>query len=103
MRSSFGKALLSFLFMAAFLVPRVADLHAFSHLEEDSDQNESHCELCHITTAEDPKDLYFIDDFCYQEPLAAVPDSFIVADSYQAPLAKIASPTSVYNKPPPIL
>lgn len=102
MRSSFGKALLSFLFMAAFLVPRIADMHAIEHLEDGEDEG-THCELCHFTTAEDPKDLYFLNDISYQEPFQPVPDSFETAINYVAPLALIASPTSVYNKPPPVL
>lgn len=88
--------------MAAFLVPRIADLHAFEHMDEGEGE-ETHCELCHINTAEDPKDLYFINDICYQEAFQPAPDSFEPATSYVAPLVIIASPTSVYNKPPPLL
>ena len=115
MQSVLGKTLLAFLLTATFLIPRVADLHAFEHLHEahqSHDENEGHqegdsdekrCELCHVMTAEDPKDLYFINDISYQEVFQPAPDTFEPATTYVAPLVIIASPTSVYNKPPPVL
>jgi len=87
--------------MAAFLIPRVVDVHAFEHLNEEDEG--THCELCHVMSADDPNDLYALNEFCDLVHLQQVPDSFEVAISYAAPLVIIASPASVYNKPPPFL
>jgi hypothetical protein len=88
------------LFLVAFLVPRVADLHAFDHLSDD-DVPVS-CERCDITSHSQKSDLYLGDFSYYEELTLNRPSEQSISRIYTSPLAKIATPTSVYNKPPPL-
>ncbi len=89
------------LFLVVFLLPRVADLHAFEHISDD-DVPVS-CEQCYITANSHQFNVYLQDATPVGINVVFVPSTAIVFRSYNSPLAKIVSPTSVYNKPPPQL
>ncbi len=100
MQRPLSKYFTTFLFLVAFLAPRVADLHAFDHLS-DEDVPIS-CERCDITCHSQQFDLYLEDGSYYEEQPTNSPSEEIICGIYNSPLAKIATPTSVYNKPPPL-
>ena len=89
------------LFLVAFLLPRVADLHAFDHIADDNVPVS--CEQCDITANSHQFDVYLEDATPADINVSFVPSTAIVFTSYNSPLAKIVSPTTVYNKPPPQL
>ena len=101
MPQSFSKYITTFLFLVAFLVPRIADIHALEHLQDD-DEGVS-CDLCDITSYSQQFDL-FLDVAAYYDnrPLNAI-SCLVVYGYFNSPLDKIVSPTSIYNKPPPHL
>jgi len=93
------KHITTFLFLVAFLLPRVANVHAWEHLSDDDETIA--CELCDITTQSQEVDL-FLEVVTYDDTSSLnTPNTFIVNTYYNSPLDKIATPTSVYNKPPP--
>ncbi|MEO0528437.1 MAG: hypothetical protein AAFZ89_14485 [Bacteroidota bacterium] len=99
MQRSLIKYSTTFLFLVAFLVPRVADLHVLDHLSEDD--GAVSCELCHITYISEQFDLYLGHaTYDEQQPISGS-ITYLLYSGYNSPLAKIVSPTSVYNKPPP--
>ncbi|WP_235016274.1 hypothetical protein [Aquimarina sp. AU474] len=93
--------IITLLVTAAFLVPRVVNLHALSHLSDD-DISIS-CELCDILVHSHQLDFIEEDIFNLEYELQNIPSSFVVLVQYNAPQEKIVSPTSIYNKPPPLL
>jgi hypothetical protein len=100
MQRPLRKYFTAILFLVAFLLPRVADLHAFVHLSDD-DVPVS-CERCDITSHSQQFDLYLEDvPYSEEQPINS-PSEQIISGIYNSPLAKIATPTSVYNKPPPL-
>jgi len=102
MRQPLIKYITSIIFLVAFLLPRVIDLHALEHLSEHDDEPIS-CELCDISSHTQQLDLYFGDTSYIEKELSYIPNSYIAYHFYNSPLAKIVSPTTVYNKPPPIM
>ena len=101
MQQPFVKYISTFLFLAAFLVPRFADLHALEHLSGDDDTTS--CELCDIAVHNQHLDLFLGDITCTKEIAHNLPSTHIVQSLYNSPLASIVTPTSVYNKPPPTI
>lgn len=94
------KYISTFLFLVAFLVPRMVDLHAIEHLSEDDDAIS--CELCDISSNSVQFDLFFTNTVYDNATACILPSSFIAIRYYNSPIAKIVTPTWVYNKPPPI-
>jgi len=88
------------LFLAAFLVPRVADLHSFEHLLGDEDTTT--CELCDIASHSHELDVFINDTSVKEQPISSTPSKEVIPSLYDSPLAMIATPTWVYNKPPPV-
>jgi len=101
MQQSFVKHITTFLFLFVFLLPRVVDLHALEYLYEDDDSVS--CELCDIVSHTQQFNLFLDIAFYDDEQLLDTPIAFIVHRRYNSPLGKIATPASVYNKPPPNL
>ncbi len=100
MQRSFNKHITTFLFLVAFLLPRVVDMHALEHFLDDNETVS--CELCDIAPNSQQFDL-FLNGVSYDDKqFLNTPSSFVVDLQYNSPLDKIVSPTSVYNKPPPI-
>ncbi len=93
--------IITLLFTVAFLVPRVANLHAMNHLSGDDDSIS--CEICDAISVSNQFDLITGDIFHFENNLQNIPSSFIVYTQYSTPIEKIASPISIYNKPPPII
>ncbi len=89
-------------FAVAFLVPRIANLHALSHLSEDEDTPIS-CELCVFVMQSDQFDLINTNSSYSEVELHSVPSTLVVLQHYHTPKEKIASPNYIYNKPPPLL
>jgi len=99
MQRPLRKHITSLLFLAAFLIPRVAELHVLEHLSEEEEAIS--CELCDIVSPSQQLDLSTVAVSYEQKQLIPHPSEHIVYGMYHSPLAKIFSPTSVYNKPPP--
>ncbi len=91
--------IITLLFITAFLVPRVVDLHVFSHISEDDEPIS--CEICDTISVSNQFDLIIGDTFHFENDLQNIPSSFIVVTQYNTPIHKIASPVFIYNKPPP--
>ncbi|TSE08103.1 MULTISPECIES: hypothetical protein [Aquimarina] len=92
--------IITLLFTATFLVPRVANLHALSHLSDDDEPIS--CELCDIISNSHQFDLITNDTYCFEDTQINIPSSFVIFTQYNTPKEKIASPISIYNKPPPV-
>ncbi|KZS40152.1 hypothetical protein AWE51_25250 [Aquimarina aggregata] len=101
MRKPILKYIITLFFTVALLIPRIANLHALNHLSEDGEPLIS-CELCDIISSSDQFDLIIGDTYSFEDQLQIVPNSFIVFSEYNTPKEKIASPVSIYNKPPPL-
>ncbi|SEL95933.1 hypothetical protein SAMN04487910_3720 [Aquimarina amphilecti] len=93
--------IITLLFAAAFLIPRVANLHALSHLSDDD--SSFSCELCDILADSYQLDLADNTQNYAENELKSIPNSSVVFLKYNSPQEKIASPSSVYNKPPPFI
>ncbi|UZO80708.1 hypothetical protein NBT05_17415 [Aquimarina sp. ERC-38] len=91
----------TFLFLVTFLAPRVANLHALDHFSDDEDSIS--CELCDITSSSQQFDLYLGHTPSQTDYILNYPSPYVVDSFYNSPTAKIASPSSIYNKPPPVL
>ena len=89
------------LFIAAFLAPRVANLHALSHLS--SDDISISCELCDVVVYSYLLDLVTDHLYGLEDNPQNTPSNFVAFAYYDMPQEKIVSPTSIHNKPPPIL
>jgi len=95
-----SKHTISFLFLSAFLLLKVANAHSLSHLLEEEENWQ--CELCEMafTFQENTPVVYTsgkewvpkVTFSCEYQPVIA---------GYQEPLQHIASPHDVHNKPPP--
>ena len=92
--------IITLLFSAAFLVPRVANLHALDHLSDDDTYIS--CELCDISVHSHQLDLITDDSSYLENEQQNIPSSFVVLTQYNTPREKIVSPTFIYNKPPPL-
>ncbi len=90
------------LFTAALLVPRVANLHALDHIT-DEDTSSISCELCDILVHSYELDVINENYSFLENELYNTPSTFIVFTQYHIPKENIVSPTSIYNKPPPLL
>lgn len=101
MRHPLIKHISTLVFLAAFLVPRVADLHALDHAFGDDDSIS--CELCDIALHSSEFDLYLANASYDDSPAINLPSRRIKGCSYNSPIAKIATPTTIYNKPPPMV
>ncbi len=101
MQRPIRKNFTALLFLVAFLLPRFADLHAFDHIADDNVPVS--CEQCDIATNSHQFDAYLVDATPVVLNVSFVPSTAIVFRSYNSPLAKIVSPTFLYNKPPPQL
>ncbi|MDC8005855.1 hypothetical protein POV27_17510 [Aureisphaera galaxeae] len=89
------------LFAIVFLIPRVADLHALEHIaEEDTPIS---CELCDDLIQTQQNDLDLAGASYVEVAMQQVPCSFVVLPHYDVPRETIVSPTSIYNKPPPLV
>ncbi len=93
--------IVTLLFTAAFLVPRVANLHALSHLSDDD--TAISCELCDIIVDSHQFDLINDNNFHLENEQQSIPSSFVIVPQYNTPQEKIVSPTCIYNKPPPFV
>jgi len=101
MQQPLDKHITTFLFLVAFLFPRIADVHVFDHLLEGDEPIS--CELCDITSHTQQIDLFFGDSFYTEEEPINKLSTHVIYSFYNSPLAKIVSPTFVYNKPPPFI
>jgi hypothetical protein len=99
MQQSVLKNITAFLFLVAFLAPRVANLHALDHLSEGEDTIS--CELCDITLQSQQLDLHTGDALYEDIQITKSPSAYIANSFYNSPTASIVSPLTVYNKPPP--
>ena len=102
MQNPINKSILSLLFLSAFLFLRVTNAHTYSHFGED--ENDIHCELCDIiVNSQDTTP--FSSQTSFQTTTFKA--TFVVVkkmnSAYNVPLHCIVTPTSVYNKPPPVL
>ena len=95
------KNIITSLFLVAFFAPKIANLHALSHIS-DEDDTSIPCELCDISTNIIQLDLFNGDSFGWKNELLNIPSSVVVVSKYNTPLEKIVSPTVIYNKPPPL-
>lgn len=95
------KHISTLLFLAAFLVPRVVDLHAFDHALGDEDAIS--CELCDIALLSSELDAQLPSTSYDDSYLNTLPSSKLASYSYNSPIAIIATPITVYNKPPPVV
>ncbi len=92
--------IITLLCIAAFLVPRVANLHALSHLSDDGAVS---CELCDIIVDTPQFDLINDTNSYLESEQQSIPSSFVIVLQYNTPQEKIVSPTCIYNKPPPFV
>lgn len=100
MHTSSGKRLLSFLFLAAFLLLRVAGVQAMTHDHENDQQTA--CELCELmAVAEEHTPVFSTADEVVISPPTIVPLPNENPATYETPLFQISEPSFVYNKPPP--
>ncbi len=93
--------IIALLFTAAFLVPRIANLHALTHLSDDNP--DISCELCDIIVDAHQFDLINNNNSYLEQESHSIPSSFIVLTQYNISKEKIVSPITIYNKPPPAL
>jgi len=101
MQFSLGKHSTTFMFLVIFLIPKVIDLHVLEHLL--GDDHSISCEYCDTISNSKPFNL-FLNTSCYKDnKRSGTISAFIVKTYYNSPLSKIVSPTSIYNKPPPVL
>lgn len=94
------RQIIAVLFIAAFFIPSVANLHVLSHLGDD--HSSAPCKLCDVLVYS--QQLNLIGDgvsYWESETQHIIPSSFVVYISYDVPQGKIVSPTVIYNKPPP--
>ncbi len=100
MRNGSNKKVVGLLFLLAFLFLRVANAHTLSHFADDT--NEDHCELCEIICVSQEL-TPFADPGPSETPNFSLvyPKIDDVNAGYDEPLHCFASPTFVYNKPPP--
>lgn len=93
--------LIEFLFLATFLMLRVANFHAISHFFEEEHHN--NCELCDLTiTSQNHNPLDNPTDFVVK---INIPLFFIVSKQvvvYETSNYCFDQPLEVYNKPPPL-
>lgn len=90
-----------FLFLAVFLVPRIADFHAFNHLSDDKDAVS--CKICDILSHNQQLDLFYESSAFEKVDIYLAPSNFMVIRYYSTPYSKIVTPEFIYNKPPPVL
>lgn len=95
------KSHIAFFLFVAFLLIRVVNLHAISHID-DTDSGQVHCELCDIIH-HSHKDTQFLAHF---PDLTDEFNFFFHSNSevyigYNEPLHQIATPLELHNKPPP--
>lgn len=95
------KAFLQFsvvLCIVAFILPRIASLHAFSHTEEKQSIPIT-CDLMNTTDTATP---FLKGSLSYALVHFINPSRILTYSGYDIPLFKIASPGFIYNKPPPL-
>ncbi len=92
--------IVTLLFVAAFLIPRIANIHALSHSVDDD--SSFSCELCDILVDSYQLDLINYDNSYPENASQRIPNSRIVYTEYNSPQQTIASPIFIYNKPPPL-
>ncbi len=103
MKKNIWKNSILLFFLSTFLFLRIGNLHVFSHISDDSD-DQLHCELCEIIAASNDLTPYTSDVF-----EAVVQNSEISISGHKANFCyepsnySITLPESVYNKPPPAL
>ncbi|UAB80021.1 hypothetical protein INR76_07690 [Marixanthomonas sp. SCSIO 43207] len=95
------KSYIALFLFAAFMLVRVVNVHAFSHLDEEH-SDLAHCELCDAFKHSE-KDIKFIPQ------VSDVKETTIGVFEYKSkpivgydePLQYIATPLTLHNKPPP--
>ncbi|NQX76629.1 hypothetical protein [Gilvibacter sp.] len=100
--SSRTKNIISLLFLSAFLLLRVGNVHAITHIDDDHDDHQ--CELCElIQITEDSKDLEIPATLEVPLPntIEAVSDD--LNSGYNAPVYRFVLPDRLRNRPPPVL
>jgi hypothetical protein len=100
MRLKKYKQLLSFIFIAAFLLLKAVNLHAFSHAFEPLDQGHD-CELCEFYIANSENHPV---SFPAEIPEISIPVLYVsepVQVNYIAPYIAIPISGYFFNKPPP--
>ena len=95
------KNIISLLFLSAFLLLRVGNAHAITHISDDGDVN--HCELCElIQVTNDSTDLPDLASFDVPAPVIIyVPKDDLNSD-YNAPVYRFILPDRHLNRPPPV-
>lgn len=93
-------SMIALLFALAFLMPRAINLHAFEHFSGDEDPIS--CEVCDIIVHTHHIDLSLDDLTSFEIIELQIPSLPVSVSTYETPLYKIATPTTVYNKPPPV-
>lgn len=94
------KNIIGFFFLSAFLLFRVANAHAFTHVSDEGDL--THCELCELIQQSNDTDDFSI------APSIEAPAPIIIqvlADdlnsAYEAPVYRFIVPELYLNRPPP--
>lgn len=98
---TYWKHSISYFFLAAFLLLRVADLHIVTHVLNDTEYE--HCELCTLTTNTNQTTPLQLRDPQPDISVEKVLDSYDrrPAGTYTAPLQKNLLSGYYHNKPPP--
>lgn len=84
----------------AFILPRIASLHALSHTEE-KDNFLITCDLCDLITTTDFSTPFLNGPLTSDLEPCNNPNRKLFYGTYDIPLGKIATPRFIYNKPPP--
>jgi len=104
MKTTKWKHIGSLFFLFTFLFLRIVDAHAFSHITNDDQEDQTHCELCEIITVSNQLTPLIdnADSEIKPKPFIIVSDCKILI-GYKTTDYSITLPKYIYNKPPPTL
>lgn len=99
MHQSYRKTI-SIIALILFLLLRVGDMHAFSHMSDDKDI--AQCELCDMLVLAEELNPAIANEYQAEvdEPIINCSENDKLT-GYEEPLYCIASPDEILNKPPP--
>ncbi|MDC7996443.1 hypothetical protein [Gilvibacter sediminis] len=97
-----AKNIISLLFLSAFLLLRVGNAHAVTHLADDADLHQCElCELIQVTEDSNDLDLPATVEIPLPQTIEAVSDD--LNSDYAAPVYRYVIPDRLRNRPPPVL
>lgn len=101
MKKNIWKNIIILFFLSTFLFLRIGNLHVFSHISDDGDDQE-HCELCEIIAVSNDLTPFTNDVFETVVQKSEINISRHKANfCYELSNYSITLPECIHNKPPP--